>query len=285
MSNLKAAYLKTILAEKQSSDLLQFFPDSLQQEIAQAPLLTSPILGKSFEAYRLLQTIHPSWFYELFDHSTQQDAQLFLSVLSQDQQEALKEHFNIKQVPHIPHKAQDFFATKLSLYLTKNKPILSPLFLPEHPLLPLLEFTSNKLHHYIKILGFFDLAIELKTIVQSSLVREISQLFSQDEIKLIHIFSKRKDLIKFTSIKLNHYKGNINQLFEVLFQRGLNRLAKGLYHAPQSFIWHIEHRLEKKHAKAIEVFKQEIKDQKISELLLKQLVEAIELTAHTQEKQ
>lgn len=278
--NFRATIIKTLIAKSKNdadAQLLSYFSDDLNKALADSPVLSKSPLETSSTIEAFFDKIHPSWFESFLNTLPTNDAKLFISVLPEKFQNDLKNQFQLTDIANISTTSKEFLLMTLYDAIRGKDFVYDMHALPEHPLNPLVFFNSEQLHQYIKILGLYDLAVELKTIVQKQLLVEIQNAFSQEERQILKDFAKEKQHVTFKPLGLSTFTGDIEELLIVLYQRGINRLAKGLFDASPSLIWHIKHRINKQHSKAFIALKTEIKDKKIHHVLINQLLGCIEL--------
>ncbi|MBI5274146.1 MAG: hypothetical protein HY860_03720 [Chlamydiales bacterium] len=276
----KAAIIRSLITyhvSEYQEELLHYFSDSLQKQvIAAEPLSQSPI-SSHLSLSDFLSNIDISWLKPFFENKTKTDQGIYLSALPENLSSALAIEFQVSPSHSMKKQLASFFLLNVYDFLMDNNTPFPIDALPASPLNALVHFNILQMKQYVRVLSLFDVAAELKHIIHSSLLKEIEKEFSDAEKNLIRQFSKRTDLLKFPPLKLQNWTGNIEEFTNVLFQRGLNRLAKGLYGSSSSLIWYIKHKLPQNHAKTIDVFLTEIKDKKIHDILLKQLNECIDI--------
>lgn len=76
---------------------------------------------------------------------------------------------------------------------------------------------------------------------------------------------------------LEKWDGDPQTLLNLLYSRGVNRLAKALFGENESFLWHIEHRLSTEQAGLLALWRKELDHPKAKDILSGQIVEILAL--------
>jgi hypothetical protein len=117
-------------------------------------------------------------------------------------------------------------------------------FLAETTLTPLLSLSKPELIELIYYLGIYDLAQELRQIVDKSIIRNVNNALSIKKQRFLKICMHQKEKISVAKLGLMNWKGDGSQLTRVLHRRGLLRLGGALSGQHPDFIWYIVHRLD-----------------------------------------
>jgi len=125
---------------------------------------------------------------------------------------------------------------------TKILPFQAARELPLGNLLELTKSDSVKLFH---LLGLFDLSLDLKKIVQTPTLQAIKSALSAAQMQFLKSLANKPTTVDFGRLDLDRWNRQPQSLQDVLFNRGLNRLAKALFHAESSIIWYFERILDK----------------------------------------
>ncbi len=275
---LRLAALKYLLAHsphQQGELLLGYFSEKEQVDICNAlDLPKNPFEAVNSGSW--LELIHPAWIDQALSQCTP-PIDPYLSVLPSEVQESLQNIYNIPKNNALTSLAREFFQEELHRHILGNFSFFSPDTLPPNPLNKLLPLTPLFFEKYCRILGLFDLVVELKQMINPHLLRQMDTYFSDLEKKCIHNFMKKPDLLKFTPLKLNHWKGEIDELYKVLYFRGLNRVAKGLYDAPDELLWYIQRKIPPDQTPFLNTMKTPIHQQRIHNVLISQLIECVDI--------
>lgn len=273
--SFKNSALKYMLAHvpgKDGEELLSYFGEHQRKEIREALDLPENPFTTTIPPKEWLTFIHPLWVKEGIN-SCLPPAELYLNIIPKESQE----QFAAIDEKILTPLGQEFFLFQLIQQIIGSFHFVSPRNLPPHPLNQLATLLPSQFEEYCKIMGLYDLALELKLIINPQLLKQIDAYFSPLEKKCIRDFSQKKDLLKFTSLKLSEWNGNIEELTNVLYFRGLNRVAKGVYDGGAPLLWYIERKIPPKQISFLHTFKTPIHEQKIHTILTKQLIECIDI--------
>ena len=121
--------------------------------------------------------------------------------------------------------------------------------LPKQHLFPspmnvLLELPRNKLMVLIDLLGIYDLAADLRRVIDKALLEKIHGALSPHQLQFLQYASSSS--LKWTPppLYLERWDGDKKKLTAALHKRGLLRLAKALFLEDTHFKWHLTHKLD-----------------------------------------
>lgn len=247
------AMLKALLARSgHEGQLLRFLPSEVTKQLQGYPR------PQTFDANALLSPlswslpIHYSWFSETVKKYPRDLQPLLLGALLPEQAVGIQKMLSL---PLPPKESPPFLRPFLLDLLRKTlqePTILSEHYLSHSPLNVLLSLERKQLIQLINFLGIYDLATDLRQIVDKELLRKIYGALTQQQLHFLHYCTKQP--IKWLSPKLglSTWDGSKKQLGTLLHYRGLIRLAKALAQENISFKWHLMHRLDTGRAKIIQ---------------------------------
>lgn len=204
--------------------------------------------SKSFEELlfpleTILERMHYSWLVPIFQHIPQSLRASFLSIIPAFQVSKLKKWFPVEETPALSAPAKKFL--QQNFFNRLDKPEVIPLsFLPTTPLTPLAYWRKDKLVMLIDFLGIFDLAAEVRQIIQKERIQKISSCLSSKQKQFLHTCLHHTDKLMTRPIELEKWDGSCEKLATILHKRGLIRLAKALCGHHEDFIWHLSHVLD-----------------------------------------
>jgi hypothetical protein len=198
------------------------------------------------------EVIHFSWLSQTLKNYSPTAQALFLAVLPASQREDTKKMLSItfeeKSVaPFLRPFLLDYLRT------TVQEPYLVSFHnLPDSPLNVLLQIERKELIHLADLLGLYDLAADLRQVVDKGLLGKIYKALNTQQLHFLHYCSKQP--LKWVSAKLGlqAWDGSKKQLNHLLHFRGLVRIAKAIYPENTHFKWHLLHRLDTGRAKVIQ---------------------------------
>ena len=124
-------------------------------------------------------------------------------------------------------------------------------FLPQHPLLALLDLNTTQLNTLIELLAMHDLAVEIPQVISTQKLKLINSALTKEQFHYLKNLLSEKELVTFKKIGLSEWSADLNVLTNALTQRGINRLAKAIYPIHVSFTWYISHHLEMEKGKLL----------------------------------
>lgn len=224
-----------------------------------------------------LTSVHYSWFIHLFENYSENDKHLLSSILSKTQYTKLAEIFSLPDAPlQLSPFAEKFLRHKIYAWLThEQKEFVPPEYLPEHALNHLIALSKPQLVSLVDYLGLRDLSVEFKRMIQSHQINQVKSHLADEKKKHLKELLKEEEPIAFTSLKLEGWAGDIDELHLVLHQRGLNRLGKALYGCHPSLFWHICHKLDVGRAKILRKLASDVANGKVQQILIGQVTELI----------
>lgn len=239
------AMLKALLVRSpHHRELVRFFSPRISQKLQESLPPSATDLSKLFSSTKWLSAIHYSWFYLPLGQMPKESRPLFISCLPPTHVKGLSLLFK-EELKGLPLSR---FATLFLLDHLKKK--VQEKEILEEPLLPfskmnvLLRLPKTALIDVINLLGVFDLAAELRHVVDKELLAKIHASLSQQQLQFLTYASQQT--MKWVPPKLNlsQWDGSPQQLTRLVHQRGLIRLAKAIVNEHESFRWHLLHRLD-----------------------------------------
>lgn len=226
-----------------------------------------------------LSHIHVTWFVSLFQKFENEDLPFLIKALDPSSAEFLFQHFDILKKHYVLKPlCKKFLQEKIYLLLTQDvKDLLPKEALPENPLNSLINLSKSKLENLIDLLSLHDLSVEMKSLICSKRIQQLYALLTESQKSYLNLLKKKQESILFKPIGLTYWDGDEILLKKALHQRGLNRLAKALYDAHPSLIWHICHKLDIGRASVVQKLMKDIKNKKAQQILIEQVADATKL--------
>jgi hypothetical protein len=262
------------LGDKEQKELLSVLPSSYQEMIEALPPF-DPTIFDTLPVYAFIGRIHPSWLQPLFEKLSDSDKQLFVSAFQRRKEELCKA-FNIeaRQI-NLSAIGKYFILKNIYSSLLSNPDILPFPFLSQDPFFPILTLSYENLHALIHLLGLYDIAIELPTLVKASSLKAINQILNSNQSEYLKKIQTDKTRVEFEKIGLALWDGNEENFRRVLFKRGLHRLSVGLSRASVSFMKHLLFMFSKEEAKNFEVLYKKKKKDIIIDAIKSQVLHAL----------
>lgn len=266
---------KQFFTEEEQKKLTHYFSSSDLSHLSQSKTIfrISHIAPQYSE---ILSRIHYSWLLPILQNLPEPEQKLFLSVLPVELSTKLGSLLSCRSPEaSIPPIMQEFARTYLIKELLQGISYLSLETLPYHPLNRLLELPSKDLKEMITTLGLHDLAIDMKKLIRSSILKHLQESLSPNELIYIRKLQSKGENIQLSSLHLDKWNGETNVLRRLIFMCGINRLAKALYSCHHLLLWNIAHRLNKTVHSSLYALHTDIKNKRIKEKLVHDILELI----------
>lgn len=200
----------------------------------------------------LLSNIHYSWISEALATLPEEKRPLYIAALPHAQQVQVKKHLNLdREITPLRGPLKSYVSKEFLVLMLEEDHVPLP-YQPKTTLDILTTFPKNKMINLIDFLGLYDLAEEIKKIVDTKLLKNINLALSDKQKEFLKSILHQKDKIQFTPFKLNDWTGDSRELELRLHKRGLIRFAKALSGQHPSFVWAITHALDTGRGKMLE---------------------------------
>lgn len=266
--------------------LLSLLPEDKRQ-IAKAlsPTEKDP-LTSSFDEHDLIDSVHPSWLSSLIRGAPDGELGLYLAALSPEASLRIqKELLYSKPLLEIPPIAKGYIRQQLFLHLLDAEADFLPAsMLPHSPLTSLLDLNPYQLKTIVEFLGLHDLSVDMKQIIDSARLKKIQACLQPEAQNYLAHLASKKEPVLFKKLELSHWDGRSDTLKKVIYQRGMNRLAKALFPEHPMLKWHIARRLSTEDAPVLYSLCKPLEHEKAYALLVHQILEVMPLTQKQQAK-
>lgn len=187
----------------------------------------------------IIHKLHYSWFIPFFEKQPKNSYAYFLSVLPKNTASQLRKTLNIppSSLKLAPPFKKVFMNT---LYKNiSNQEILPLEFLPETPVTFLARLTKSELVEIIDFLGIYDLAQEVRHVVDKNKLKKLYLCLTPIKQKFLRLCLHQKDKLVSAKLELENWKGDVPTFENILHRRGLLRLGKTLSGQNPQLIWYI----------------------------------------------
>jgi hypothetical protein len=226
-------------------ELLLHLTSEEKQRVESAPSTHKNLADGIQTPLEQLSKIHFSWHAAFLRTLTERDVKLFLSSLPYSHALNLKKTLLFSgQLESLTHLAKTFLQEMLLKEIHKNETILPYEALPSSPLNQLLELSISDLQNLTDFLGLHDLNVEMRYIIETSKLKQITAALTQNELNYLKLLMQQPEPVPFPRMGLAGWRGDPSYLRQLLRSRGMNRLAKGVHGQDPSFIWHLIRRLD-----------------------------------------
>lgn len=209
-------------------------------------LVASIEVGEKGPVSPLLEMVHWSWFIPTLKAYPEKEQLLFLSALESLSSENLRQELQVTgETKPLSKSGALFFQQVLLSSLTGAHDRLLPVeFLPTSPLKQLLYLSKKQLTYLIDFLSLYDLAHELRQIVETKILKRIYSFLSEEERKFLKTAMAHKELHPPPRIGLDKWEGSKEAFRHLLHKRGLTRLGAALSGQHPDLVWYVCHRLD-----------------------------------------
>ncbi len=232
-------------AEETKKTLLSFLPPEKQKEFSSISPCTFDLTLGFNQVRQLLQWSHYSWFAPILRTLPENEISIFLSAFPEEKAKQLSECllFSSPLSPLSPI-SKAFIQKEIIKALLEKIPNLPPIesLLPSS-LNKLLELSSYQLSLLIDFLGLYDLAIEMRLVIDTIKIKKIQSVLSKEKIVFLSLISSRQEPPLFKRSELNLWNEKTEDLLNLLHKKGMNRLAKVLHPEDPNFVYYINLRM------------------------------------------
>lgn len=194
--------------------------------------------------HRFLHRIHYSWLLDSLKNISPSFRVFVISSLPSKTVDILKEHSPDLPAPvPLSNPMKTFFLDKfLSPFFKEHH--LPAEYLPETMLSPLKKWTKKELEGLMDILGLYDLAPEVRQIVDNQRIKRLYQSLTRSQQQYLRQVLHYQDKIVVPRMGLDALSQETLKLKKEIHKRGLIRFSKALSGQHPDFIWHLCHTLD-----------------------------------------
>lgn len=278
MKPLSDSVLKTFLSrcppEKQRA-LEKFLPEKQRQLLEGIDPLKGLI--EQSEGEDLLEKVHWSWFLPTLKSYPEAEQKLFLSVFETHAAKNLARTLLLSNFAQEMAPIARTYLRELLLrsLLDPQELFLTAEHLPPSPINALLNFSKKELTHLIDLLSLYDLAAELRQIVETKILKKIYSLLTEEERNFLKNAMVHKEHFSLGKMGLDRWDGTEESLRLLLHRKGLARFGTALSGQNPHLIWYICHQLDIGRGNAL--FKLCMKEpiHGVSDMILRQIEELL----------
>ena len=266
---------KQFFTEEQQKKVLHYFPAKDLPRLAESKTIFR--ISHIFQEYKaVLSQIHYTWFFPILEKLSESEQKVLISVLPEETATKLQASLSDDVAELRLHPIMEEFASNyLMKELLQGISYLSMETLPENPLNRILELSSKELEKLIITLGLHDLAIDMRKLIRSSILKALQQNLSPKELSYVRKLQDRQENVQLSSLHLDKWDGKKATLERLIFMCGINRLTKALYPCHHLLLWNISHRLDRSFRSTIYSLYTDIKNKRIKEKLIHDILELL----------
>jgi hypothetical protein len=239
------AYLNRCSPDVRDS-LLRFLPESERLYLAELPNSQEESLSEENIALSSVEKIHWSWFLPTLKAFSANEQRLFLSSLDPHAAEQMKTSLSLTGQPEeVTETGRAFLRQQLlQSLLSPEERILPVEYLPASPMNRLLSLSKKELIRLIDSLALYDLAYEMRQIVETKILKKLYSLLSEEQKNILKQITIYKEVDALPKLGIKGWEGTEESLRTLLHRRGLTRLGIALSGQDPDLIWMICHQLD-----------------------------------------
>jgi hypothetical protein len=222
--------------------LLKLLPAEDLKAVMSQDIRSTDLTPLMLQPQKILTNMHYSWLKPLIDQFPSNLHPLFLGALTPVQSLYLQKKMEIKSTS-LSEPVKNFILHQVYALLKDPQPL--PIeYLPETELSPLAKWSKKDLVMLIDFLGLYDLAPEIRSIVNKRYLENIYSCLSSKQLYYLKICLYQKDKLVIPKLGINPAEKNCERLKSLLHQRGLIRLGKALCGQHPDLMWYVTHTLD-----------------------------------------
>lgn len=230
--------------KKSPEAFLKTIPKELSQKVQSQEMLSEETALLFEQPQKLMSKVHYSWLTNALNKIPEQLKASVLSSLPIHTAEGLIQQTGIqKKERELSLPVKRFLAAILYTQFEKRE-ILPVPFLPKTPLTQLADKSKSQLIQIIDFLGLYDLAEELRHIVDKNTIKHIYSTISIPKQQFLRTSLYQKEKLVVDRLDVDLGLIDRRKLDIVLHKRGILRLARALSGQHPDLIWHVTHRLD-----------------------------------------
>jgi hypothetical protein len=268
------SFLQSAPPDQQSS-LLQCISPELSKQLQSLPLPSQDLQRGIEPIEEELEQIHYSWFSPILRSLPESEIKLFLSCLSSEQINDLKQSLLLSNALPTTSSIGKSFLKKTFFEMVATEDLVPVSCLPADPLNCLLDLSPPELISLIDLLSMHDLSVEIRHIIETAKLKEIYALLTKAQTTFLKTLLHKKEAVTFKKMGLVAWNGDHEALRSLLLQRGINRIAKSLYGRHPSLLWHLIHRLDAENGQLLTKLCTALDHPRASALLSEQVLELV----------
>jgi hypothetical protein len=224
---------------KAGNALLKFLPQDALQVVTALDIRSTDLSPILQQPQKSLSRIHYSWIQPLLEKFPDRLQPVVISALTNEQMTGLKVSTRLALSDFV----KNFILTQLYglLKIDEHFPIE---YLPETELSPLAQWTKQQLMNLMDFLGLYDLASEVRHIVNRNYLKNIYTCLTPKQFYYLKVCLHQKEQLISPKLGIDPTKQDCPKLKQIIHRRGLLRLGKALCGQHPDLVWHMAHVLD-----------------------------------------
>ena len=239
-------FKKFLESYDKENKLLKYLTEGEIEKLKSLPSFAKKLESNKFTKESIIDTVHYSWFIPLLNIYSDEESSLFLLALKPSYRKSLLNLLNLKETKDEIHPTLIAFLKEILLRsLIKKEDALLPInCLFDSKLNILLTLGKNKLIKLIDLLSIYDLAKELKYIVEKKKLKKIFSYLKNHEKDFLKTILHYQEPFSTQRINIEQYSDEKTKFRNLLHRCGLLRLSIALSGESIDLIWYVCHYLD-----------------------------------------
>ncbi len=269
-------FLSQQTTDKQAH-LLQFLPENERSHIQQLPSFVNTIKIEDFSNGNILERVHWSWFLPTLKSYSLEEQSLFLSCLNETPARALAAEIPCKfsSIEISPIGCSYLRQVLLNSLIGTHDWLIPIDYLPASNLNKILRLSKNQLIQLIDLLAMHDLAVEIRQIVETKMLKKIYSFLSEGQRRFLKLIAAKHEILQQPKIGLDRWDGQEESLRHLLHRRGLARLGTALSGQNPSLAWYVCHLLDIGRGSALNKLCEREKNRSLADIAAHQVEELL----------
>ena len=140
----------------------------------------------------------------------------------------------------------------------------------------LVNLQKREIVDLIDFLGLYDLAEEVRRIVDTKRLQQIYETLTQKKHDFMRKCMQTREKLVTSKMNLDHWDGNHDKLNKILHHRGMVRLGYALSGAHPDLIWYVTHTLDTGRGQKLMEFINEKSVSGVTDSVTKQVLNVIQ---------
>jgi len=227
--------------------LLKFLPQDDVKELQELTVEAADLNPILHHPKAYLGRLHYTWLKHALEKIPQETFPFIYSILSTEQRQGIQPAARI--IP-LSEPVKNYFINELYSQCedTAHLPIE---YLPKNELSPLLGYNKDKLVQLGSFLGLYDLANEVRTIVNKTHLKNFYSCLTPKQFAFLKTCLQKKEIISVPKLSIDPSKQDCHRLKQILQHRGLLRLGKAISGMHPDFAWYVAHQLDMARGKIV----------------------------------
>lgn len=222
---------------QESEEFLKFL-EPQESKMLQSQQVTATDLSPILESQKMIERFHYSWIKPVINKHPDLQSTL-VSALTDEQIAGLKP---LSFFP-LSRPVKTFMLKRLADLLKIDEHIALD-YLPQTNLSLLGKWKKRQIVQLIDFLGLYDLASEVRRIVNRQHLRSIYACLTAQQLRYLKVCLHQREQLTSPKLEIDPFKLDCAVLKKVLHRRGLKRLGQALCGQPPDLVWWMAHILD-----------------------------------------